>query len=366
MRTIFSNLAFIDRPFRNPISCCRRWTTRICTTRSFTWLSPHTKQTSCLAIGRIFKDQISSSGLRDVEHSITKAKGVTRIALLGDSTTEGLQVPLNDTFARVLANILNNNGKQKFETINFACSSFSTAQEVIQFENDVVAYQPDLVVLLYNNGDDKENIRDVRSSNVEPRPYFYLDNNDNLKLDTSVLQAQYGNSINNPLLAFLRKNSCIYGVMSQMNLTLSIDEPLYRKIIRLIKKFDALAHGKKFGKDAYAVYPQPNAWLVTDKLVSRLNEDCKRHGCQLVVMTFPNTLSDVDLKRESAQLLSKSKSNGFGFIDLTDVFNNTANINSLFLQYHFSTHGHELIAHVLANYLQTKKWRFDAELCKGA
>src|SRR4051812_33246218 len=47
-------------------------------------------------------DRLSSTGLRDIEHAIVKRPGVTRIALLGDSSTEGMQVPLPETYARVL------------------------------------------------------------------------------------------------------------------------------------------------------------------------------------------------------------------------------------------------------------------------
>src|SRR5205814_6029316 len=46
------------------------------------------------------RDHFTGSGLRDVEHSVIKPPGVTRIALLGDSSTDGLQVPLADTYAR--------------------------------------------------------------------------------------------------------------------------------------------------------------------------------------------------------------------------------------------------------------------------
>lgn len=48
----------------------------------------------------------SSFGLRDSEHSLQKAPGVFRIAVLGDSYIEGLQVPLDSVFSKVLERTL--------------------------------------------------------------------------------------------------------------------------------------------------------------------------------------------------------------------------------------------------------------------
>jgi len=45
---------------------------------------------------------INSDGLRDVEHSIEKPSGVYRIAILGDSYAEGLQLPLEQLFWKIL------------------------------------------------------------------------------------------------------------------------------------------------------------------------------------------------------------------------------------------------------------------------
>src|SRR5439155_19777279 len=52
--------------------------------------------------------RISSAGLRDREHSKSKPPNTIRIAVLGDSMTEALQVPLESTFWSVLERHLKN------------------------------------------------------------------------------------------------------------------------------------------------------------------------------------------------------------------------------------------------------------------
>src|SRR5690349_15567970 len=46
--------------------------------------------------------QINSLGMRDVERSVAKPPKVFRIGIFGDSMTEGVQVDLEQTYARLL------------------------------------------------------------------------------------------------------------------------------------------------------------------------------------------------------------------------------------------------------------------------
>ncbi len=297
-------------------------------------------------------DHISSSGLRDVEHSAKKPDGVIRIALLGDSTTEGLQVPLQDTYARVLENQLNRDGKPKFEVINFACSSYATGQELLQFIGYVEQYHPNITVVLYNKGDAQENIRDMQKKDLEPRPYFYLDALGNLQEDHTAIAAQMSQKqCDDPTMNFLRRNSCIYGIFNQLNLSMSLHSPLYHKLTGYWKKLTQSMAGKCGCLSDYAVYPQPNAFIVTDAILSALSGECKKHSSKLLVVMYPNLLSEMELGMQSHRIKELSTKEGFGFLDLTEAFKKNPNPNSLFLEYHFSSAGHKLVADELAEYL---------------
>src|ERR1700680_9506 len=96
--------------------------------------------------------KINSQGLRDYEYSLTKPAGVYRIMLLGDSTTFGWGVPLNETAAKILERNLNAKhlpGYDHVEVLNAGVGNYDTVQEVTYYETRGRAFHPDLVVLAY-------------------------------------------------------------------------------------------------------------------------------------------------------------------------------------------------------------------------
>jgi lysophospholipase L1-like esterase len=96
--------------------------------------------------------QINSQGLRDYEYSLTKPAGVYRIMLVGDSTTFGWGVPLNETTAKILERNLNAQhipGYDHVEVLNAGVGNYDTVQEVTYYETRGLAFHPDLVVLVY-------------------------------------------------------------------------------------------------------------------------------------------------------------------------------------------------------------------------
>src|SRR5882757_5111470 len=92
---------------------------------------------------------INSDGLRDVEHQIAKPENTFRIAVIGDSYAEALQVNLNETFWKILEEKLNGCGSafdgKKVEIVNFGVSGYGTAQEFLTLKGKVWKYSPDLV-----------------------------------------------------------------------------------------------------------------------------------------------------------------------------------------------------------------------------
>ncbi len=344
-------------------------------------------------------EKINSDGLRDVEHSFQKLAGVYRIALLGDSATEGLQVCLNDTYGQALERMLNTQFRsagvppvprarfmrpldlsgthgvplptcasdrqapeiQHFEVINFGCSSYSTGQQLEQYRQQVLKYEPDAVVLLYNRGDSLENVikSDAKLSSIEPRPYFYLNDKGALCIDKSILAANQNKLRPNPILDFLRANSRIYGVFSQANLSLSMNDSRYRKFTSWLQSLPLgkTGRGTPCVSDGRAERLRSQGiedpLKVTLALVHTLAAEAKSHHQIFIFMMFPNTIGDPEVDRQQKQLNKLADQDGFDFIDLLPPFQN-ADPDADFIQIHFSPIGHKRVALMLFNLIHSK------------
>jgi hypothetical protein len=132
--------------------------------------------------------RINRDGQRDREHSRTKPPNTVRFAILGDSMTEALNVPLESTFWSVLERELKSCkafGNRDVEIVNFGVSGYGTAQQLLTFRHRAAAYSPDVTVLAFYAGNDVRN----NSKELEPvklRPFFNI-HNDSLVLDNSFL-----------------------------------------------------------------------------------------------------------------------------------------------------------------------------------
>src|SRR5262245_10655025 len=133
--------------------------------------------------------KINSEGLRDREHAKAKPRHTFRIAVLGDSYAEAMQVPAEETFWAVLERELPScrllRGHQ-IEVINFGVAGYGTAQELLTLRHRVWDYSPDLVLLAFLSGNDVRN--NLRSLEQDPmRPYFVYQE-ETLVLDDSFRQ----------------------------------------------------------------------------------------------------------------------------------------------------------------------------------
>ncbi|MGH7407399.1 MAG: SGNH/GDSL hydrolase family protein [Candidatus Methylomirabilales bacterium] len=122
--------------------------------------------------------RINSQGLRDVEHGLEKPLGTQRIAVLGDSMAEALQVPLEASFPRLLETMLNSRrGGPPAEVINFGVAGYGTDQEYLTLKTRGAPYQPDVVLLVFTILNDVRNNSPLLEGQLgsHPRPYFRLD-----------------------------------------------------------------------------------------------------------------------------------------------------------------------------------------------
>lgn len=131
--------------------------------------------------------EINSAGMRDREHALEKPPDVFRIAVLGDSYAEALQVDLEETFWSVLERELSGCSAltgRRAEVLDFGVSGHGTAQQLQVLRHRAWDYDPDLVLLAFVSNDVRNNSRVLEGDPARP---YYVFRGDRLVLDESYL-----------------------------------------------------------------------------------------------------------------------------------------------------------------------------------
>lgn len=133
--------------------------------------------------------QINRDGMRDHDHPLEAPPRTLRVAVLGDSYVQGLNVTPDKMFTTFLEERLNTcvaPSGLAVEVLNFGVSGYGTAQEWLTYRHHAAKYRPDLVVLaVYTNNDVYNNHRRLNPTDYSDQsPYFTLDG-ETLVLDDS-------------------------------------------------------------------------------------------------------------------------------------------------------------------------------------
>jgi hypothetical protein len=100
---------------------------------------------------------INSYGLRDREYPLERVPGKRRMLVLGDSFTWGFGVEQDEAFSEILER-----RHPDWEIINAGVSGYGTDQQLLWLERRGIAFQPDVVLLAFHEGDIKDNNLQVR------------------------------------------------------------------------------------------------------------------------------------------------------------------------------------------------------------
>lgn len=106
---------------------------------------------------------INAFGFPDDERAVAKDR--PRIALVGDSTAEFWEVQQDERAPRVIERMLDG----RVEVLNFGLRGAGTDQELIRYQQQVVPFSPNIVVLFFCVNDLGNNVT------KESKPWFALD-----------------------------------------------------------------------------------------------------------------------------------------------------------------------------------------------
>lgn len=129
----------------------------------------------------------NSWGWNDRQWSLHKKPGSVRVAVLGDSYVEALQVERAHNFLSIAEDRLNASGSTRFELMNFARSGFTQTEEWLVLKDEVLPFEPDLVALFYYAPNDIADV-DPATASDRLRPFPSRVSDDDVVMDTSFLQ----------------------------------------------------------------------------------------------------------------------------------------------------------------------------------
>jgi lysophospholipase L1-like esterase len=246
--------------------------------------------------------RINPHGFRDRDRTADKPPGVYRIAVLGDSYTEGRQVGMDQTYTWLAEEALNRQrcaGGSRFEVLNFGVPGYGTAQERLLLRQRVWSFSPDLVVLQFYSGNDLfNNHRALNISSVEKAPYFVL-RSGRLELDERFREGREFEPL------FMAAKNMIADIMNRSVLLL-----MAYKALRVEAQQRELARAQGPDEPPRApgagdrsrlppdyqrylaflpptIEPMIEAWQVTERLILEIDEEVRARRARLLLMLMP-------------------------------------------------------------------------------
>jgi hypothetical protein len=314
--------------------------------------------------------RVNSAGLRDREHQKQKPPNTVRVAVLGDSFSEAMHVPQEDTFWWLMERKLKacpQFAGKSVEVINFGVSGYGTAQELIMLRQRVWEYQPDIVLLAFLTFNDiMDNSRVLKDT--EEMPYFVY-KNDQLVLDDSFLTSRTYTKLDskwNRLGRWIRDRVRVFQAVHHAAFVYKTFMEA-RRARQVMEEQNARARQEKTeqgeGQASAApkrpalinhwVYYEPqeqswkDAWRVTEGLIAQMGKEVKEHGAQFVVIVLDNdvqalpnprsrenfmrSIGVTDLSYPNRRVEDFCKSEGIEVLDIAPVMREYAERNNVFL-----------------------------------
>lgn len=263
-------------------------------------------------------------GWRDREIGTVKPPGITRIAVLGDSFTWGINVRVEKSYPRVLGDLLG----AEYEVLSFGMPGYSTDQELIVLRSDALRFDPDIVILgLYLN----DVYGNANISFGYPKPRFELGPSGRLALENVPVPDLRSRS---RAVEFIKWH--LYDIRAR-GLTPSEE---YRKR----HLFNVFYDGHRGSRD----------WKITEALLKELDRECRSRGIRFVVALIPFDFQLLNSEaRLPQQILTEfGRSAGIPTIDLLPVFEQEGGAGLYFAkEMHWNEKGHAVAGKALARFL---------------
>ncbi len=123
------------------------------------------------------ENKINFFGLRDSEFSLEKKEGKIRIVFIGDSITYGIGVRLENSFPKIVEQMLNRNeGTDRYETINAGVIGYTLTDYLEFLKNKILKIDSDAIILGICLNDTADVIWRFAGKRNSVKEYFFIIN----------------------------------------------------------------------------------------------------------------------------------------------------------------------------------------------
>ena len=308
--------------------------------------------------------RINQLGYRDRERRVEKDSGTNRIAVFGDSMTEGVQVNLEQTYPYLLEEQFRHSGR-RVEVLNFGVNGYGPLQELLLLKQVGARYQPDLVVLavfLDNDVADCHPKLAVAQGNAP----FLAAPGDLSSIDYHGPERSFSGYHAKPLY-WLRRHSRIYRLIQQWRWQTWGRKELERNRAGGPIPLHLLLYKRPVGRE------WEEAWSSFETILQEFADETERQRMKLVIVSMPvpfvvnealwqrqlnrypamNELS-WDLVGPEQRLLTFGQRRGIPVVTTDEAFRNVRPASPLFWGDlgHLTPQGHEVMARILQKHLK--------------
>jgi hypothetical protein len=280
--------------------------------------------------------KFNNYGYRDEDWLLEKPKDTYRIAMIGDSFIEALQVELKHTFFTLTENQLNKNHSNSVELMNFGRSGSTQTEELLVLKNEVAQFSPDMVILFFFPGNDIKEVS--RKTNIAYlRPYYQISKNNDLFLENSFIKSR------------TFKIKSFINMFKQHSALISLLAKRYNSYMQT--KLQSKLNDKETdsGSDGLENYltlctaTQDKTYLDNYKLnkilIKTIAEYCKEKGIKFMLITLDTQAYVKELEEE--YILTDPTFNPYFFEDDLKDLANSINIDYLGIQRIFRKYNEE-------------------------
>jgi hypothetical protein len=216
---------------------------------------------------------INEYGMRQGAVDKTPAKGIFRIAFLGDSFVWGIGASDQERFPDIIGKLAG------VETLNFGVSGYAPVQYVLQLD-DVITFKPDMVIVAITSNDFDENVLYRRWGYY--KPYFALNEDGNIELKGYPLKntKQFGSKQARPKHEILEWSLIARTIQYYINQRMADDQQ------QGLTAFHSIYLSKNAPK--HVLEARDQAILINKIILERMKIKLDKEGIPMVIIFSPS------------------------------------------------------------------------------